>query len=530
MTIKETKRGHEFITKNLFSKNRISKDDRRLTNFLRFCCWVVSFFHAQKLCKNKPWYRLLEHHLKKADCEESQHLRIKEKITLSKEDLVLEELVVYDLLPKEYLPEFQRRYIKLKNTASRQFIFNRREKDVNESFETMTNSRATGCWYNVDQFVIGENDDLFMYFTSVSLQAIGLTESFYILKYTLRVNEKANEMLGKILSSNVHKSVQCISNGKWWKRKSLAGCYTYDFGEDAKEYALDDFILELKSVFWGSVQNRLFSKFFNWIVIPPSIEIYSSKTLSQNNENILDLMCMRDRTNIEVNDKKTVYFIPVQHKRKGKGSYNSKLIADISEFEGRDESGLYSFLDIEETICQNLAEYFVLDALYNHISEGIYDAQLQINKTIYEKDKLESFIKVKRRIDKKLYFFKRLYNEIIPFTKVKTSNNFFLNQYQAIFKNKYASDNPDFKHMVTFAEKYKSIFFLIKEKYNLINEVYKHFKENSELIESRYNYKTVKWTLIVCFLTLIATILLANNSQLLLMLWYYFREFISAIF
>lgn len=530
MIIKETKRGKEFLTKNLFSKNRISKDNRRLTLFLKIRFWIVTFFHIQKFYENKSWYKLLEHHFKKADCEEVQHPRIKEKIILTKEDLVLEELIVYDLLPKEYLPEFQRKYIKFKNTASKQFIFNRMEKDVNESFETMTNSRATGCWYNVDQFVLDENDDLFMYFTSVSLQTIGLTESFYILKYTLRVNEKANKILENLLQANVHKSVQCISNGRWWKRKSLAGCYTYDFGDDAKAYAHEDFILELKSVFWDTVHRRLFSKFFNWKVIPPSIEIYSSKNLSSNSENILNFMCMRGRTDIEVNDKNTVFFIPVQHERKGKGSYNSKLIADISEFDGRDKNGLYSFLDVEETICQNLAEYFVLDALNNHISEAIYTAQLQINKTIYEKEKLESFIKIKRRIDKKLYFFKRLYSEIIPFTKSKTSNNYFLNQYESFFKNKYALNNPDLKHTYTFVEKYKSMFFIIREKHNLINEIYKHFKENSELIESRYNYKTVKWTLIVCFLTLIATILFANNSQLMLMIWDYFRDFINSIF
>ena len=181
---------------------------------------------------------------------------------------------------------------------------------------------------------------------------------------------------------------------------------------------------------------------------------------------------------------------------------------------------MYSFLNVDEAIVQNLADYFVLDALNNHIDEAIYGAQLQINKTIYEKEHLHTFIKTKRSIDKKLYFFKRLYSEIVPLAEVKTKENYyFAEQYNSMFKNKYAKENPDVRYVHTFTEKYKSVFFKIKEQHNLMNEIYKHFKENSELIESRYNYKTVKRTLSVCFWTLIATILLANNSHLLKQLW-----------
>ena len=35
------------------------------------------------------------------------------------------------------------------------------------------------------------------------------------------------------------------------------------------------------------------------------------------------------------------------------------------------------------------------------------------------------------------------------------------------------------------------------------------------MIESLYNYKIVKWTLIIATLTLLATIFLANNSEIL---------------
>ena len=55
------------------------------------------------------------------------------------------------------------------------------------------------------------------------MEAIGLTESFFIIRYVLHVNENANKELEKILKANVYKEVVCISNDKWWKKKSFAG-------------------------------------------------------------------------------------------------------------------------------------------------------------------------------------------------------------------------------------------------------------------------------------------------------------------
>lgn len=84
-----------------------------------------------------------------------------------------------------------------------------------------------------------------------------------------------------------------------------------------------------------------------------------------------------------------------------------------------------------------------------------------------------------------------------------------------MFKNLYQVQNPGSNSFPTFIDKHNSIFYVIKEKYSLITTIYEHFEENSKLVESRYNYKIVKWTLIVGFLTLLATILLANNSEIL---------------
>ena len=67
----------------------------------------------------------------------------------------------------------------------------------------------------------------------------------------------------------------------------------------------------------------------------------------------------------------------------------------------------------------------------------------------------------------------------------------------------------------SFEYEYDGVYYKIKEKNDLIDTIYSHFDENSRMIESLYNYKIVKWTLIIATLTLLATIFLANNSEIL---------------
>ena len=48
-----------------------------------------------------------------------------------------------------------------------------------------------------------------------------------------------------------------------------------------------------------------------------------------------------------------------------------------------------------------------------------------------------------------------------------------------------------------------------------MESVYSHFDENAKIIESRYNYRIVKWTFIVGVVSLLATILLAGDPCVL---------------
>ena len=114
MKVYETKQGKEFVFNNKFSKNRISRNDRRLNAFLKLRYRLIIFFHLQKFAKKKSWYHTLEYHwgkrYRKPNANEKK--RANQNVRLTKKDLFLKELIVYDLMPKEYLDEYKSKYFK----------------------------------------------------------------------------------------------------------------------------------------------------------------------------------------------------------------------------------------------------------------------------------------------------------------------------------------------------------------------------------------------------------------------------------
>lgn len=520
----ETPRGREYVFNNKFSKNVVPLDDRRLTAFLHFKYKLINKMHLGKFFEKKGWYRMMDEYWAMPNQEELKSAEecAKQETILTKDDLELKELIIYDLLPKEYIEVFQEKYSGFKNIFAKNSGFNRQARELNRSFTIMKNSRVVGCWFNVDGFFIKNDTEFGKYFSLISIEAIGLTESFFILKYALEVTEYVNEELINILGNKIYKSPICLSNGNWWKRKSFAGCIPYDYFNDPKKCVLEDYILELKSIFWKQINKHLMSKSFNWEIIPPSIEVYSSNSLDKNSKEILSTLSSSGTHMVEQNDDKSVYIVFASNNTKQLGLHNSKIIANSKEFEGKKEGQLYSFMNIEEVVCQNLADYFILEALNQTISGNIYDAQLRINKVVGSKRKLRSFLKIKIKIDKKLYFYKRLCKELADQFKEKTENNKNLDKYKGLFNNKHCNEYPDSPFFYDFNSEYNLLYGILVENNKLLISVYEHFAEYANIVENTFNYKLVKWTFAIGVLSLIATILFANDSYILLEIFKFF--------
>ena len=510
MKTRETKRGTIFEFTNRFMKYRISKNDKKLNSFLRFKYNLIKKLNLQERMKKGSWFWLMNHHWNE-DIELSPNANDKE-IKLTSNDLELQQIIVYDLLPKEYLEDYKNKYLKFVNDFKGNYPFTRTRKDIQKSFNDMENSAVTGSWYNIDHFRIKETTSLSKYFYGFSLSAIGLSESFYIIKYTLNVTVLANQELETILQFVVYKEPICLSCDRWWKKKSFAGCSIYDIGSEAKRHAIDDFILNLKAIFFQEIKKYIFSKFFDWDKIPPSIEIYSSKTLDSKEKEILEIVSRHGNLTVNLQEKEKIFFIPFRAERHWESLNNSKFIVDSQQF--NDDHGFYSFYKYDELICTQFAEYFVLTALATPVAKKIYSAQRKINKNIYSNSRLNSIIKLKTSIEKDLYYYKRLYKELNKMVDDKTKNNREL----SIFNKEFTSEHKKIHGKSSpydFDIEYKSCFYGLKAKFELMQSIFAHFDDNSKLIESRYNYSIVKWTLIVGSLTLLATILLANDSNIL---------------
>lgn len=510
MLIKDKDVGKQFITNNLFSKNLISKNDRKLNRCLRFKYNCINGLRLTKFFKKKSWFDLLDNDWAKQTPEYKKKY-INNQVALTTEDLKLESLVIYDLIPKEYISEYKKKYLIFRDFIVKPHIGKRQAREISSQFDKMQLARSVGGHYNVEFTPLKEGSILEKYFSYLHLEIIGISKSFFAIKYTLTIKPEVNKFLGLILESVVCKEANCVSNDKWWKKNSFAGLNCYDFGNDAKKQAISDYVLELKAIFFKEIKTNLISKFYNWELIPPSIEVYSSKTLLDNRENILDVLYPYGKVT-NANKDNDLVFIPAQQARWAKKKENSSIIIASSKYFEQDERNFYKFEYVDEYICNDFADYFILDSLSNTITNKIYVSQQKIEKTICSKQKLKKFLSVKMNTDKELYFYKRLYKEFDFIDKEKLDYRF--REYLKHFNDLKPSEKgfvsfDDFKHLNEI------LFWSIKDKNTLIDEMYKYFEENIKLIESKYNYAIVKWTLIVGGLTLISTIFLANNSELL---------------
>lgn len=348
--------------------------------------------------------------------------------------------------------------------------------------------------------------------THLLMEAIGLTESFFIIRYVLHANENTNKELENILKAKVYKDVVCISNDKWWKKKSFAGCRCFDLGSDAKHYVIEDYILELKALFWESISKYIHSFFFTWENIPPSIEIYASEMLETKQEKILALLSPRNHDNSEYCEKHKTYFIPSVLSYDQKPLNNSKIIADAKQFDS--DHGLYDFLHIEEAICQKIADYFLLEGLIKQASQLIYESQRKVNRNAHRKSHFNSLLDVKLDVEKQLYFYRRLFRELNSQKPSEEQISYKFEEYNQFFANAFGEKRPELASYYSFENLYKGILYNIEDKYALMESVYSHFDENAKIIESRYNYRIVKWTFIVGVASLLATILLAGEPCL----------------
>ena len=117
-------------------------------------------------------------------------------------------------------------------------------------------------------------------------------------------------------------------------------------------------------------------------------------------------------------------------------------------------------------------------------------------------------------MDKQLYFYHRLYKELCSNPNLNEKLHYNISQYNKVFLNQFNDNNPKYETGFAFPAVVKSLYYDINNNYKLMESIYSHFEDNLKIIESRYNYRIVKWTLVVALLTLLATITLSGNPSI----------------
>ena len=509
MIVKDKGDWKQFITKNCFSKNLLPKNDRKLNTLLRVKYAVVKKLHLDKFFKEKSWFSMLDDDAQRLQSGNKSNA-VEEQITLTASDLKLERLILYDLIPKEYIGDYKEKYLKYRGIIIKPHIGMRQECDILSQFDQMQLSRSVDSCYHIDNYPLKEESNLGKYFSYFRLDIIGISKSFFAIKYTLFVKPSINELLTSILENKVYKAADCVSNGKWWKKGAFAGIRCYDFNNAAKRQAITDYILELKSIIYGEIKSHLLTKFYNWTRIPSSIEIYSSETLQQKSKEILKVLFPYGNVS-NFNKEHDLVFIPAQHIRGMRDDSNSSIIVADSSYFAKDMSYSYKIDRYDSLICDDYADYFIVDSLNQSITNNIYECQQELQKTISSKTKYKTLLSVKISTDRKLYYYKRLCNELgcMDAKKLKCKFAPYFN-----FFNDLGDEGDGFISPDDFYCLYDILFCSISDKNTVIKEMYKHFEENTKILESQSNYRIVKWTAIIAFVTLVVTIFFADNSYL----------------
>lgn len=536
MRIKEYEKFNVFKFDNKFSKNKVSCNDRILKRLTLLKYKVIKFLGKYKFInktklynkyKNKSIYRILELYYDKESemFKNTINHQIEKNTIFIKGDLELNKIICYDLLPKEYLNDYLKKYMKFKKKFSKPCDFYILDFDIKNQFNNMIKSRDGGNWYNIDFLWLKNDCNLGKYFEKIKIQSIALTESFFVMKYELIVNERVNENLFKILSSNVFVEPEFFSNDKWYKKNSIAGLTnTGQATDEAKNSVIENFILELKAAFFKEIKKHLITIFFDWKNVIPSLEIYTSRSIIQKGDKIANVLEPYSSNVFEVNKGNTIYFIYKNKFSKKRFIDSTKIVADYDLM--KSNNGVYEFMDIEKLLTNSLADYYLLNGLENKISELIDDSQIKINKIINSKKTYNSLLKLKINIEKKLYFYRRLYLELERNVECKLENNRVISNYEKIFNNKFSLDNPDMNYPIKFKYRYEKVYFKIKQNNQLINTIYNHFDENSKLLEIRYNYKMVNWSLVVAIISLIVSIVFSFEPNV----WKTILEFLQGLF
>lgn len=486
----------EYKFNNPYVNNRESKCYLKCTRFFTRVYKTINKLKLDKLFeKNKKYKFLKECTFSGYDLENKKY-----KIDIDSE-LKLERLFIYDLLPKEYLELYEKNLIKLRKNSAPS-IFKMAEFRFKKQFDKIKKSVFSKGSFLADNIKFSKNQKSFKFFDYMTIRLISISDSFFVVKYELVPNKNTHSIIENILKEDIYISPIIYTNKHWWRMKDIGGSSQCD--NSAKKLTLENFILEMKYVFMKEINSILYSFIFQNQLVPPGIEVFSTNNFNEPQKDLLFLK-MRD-IDTHFYEKEKIYFMPMQN-----SIYNPNYLMDsiiLVDEKDKLSNGEHKWYD---EVFYNLSEtyvlYYITNSLNIDISLRINEAQKKINTSIENGKSTPALMRLNRKIDKSLFYYKRLLNEINYDDKEIISE---LENFEKKYKKLKTETGIILGYNFNIVSS-RNIYELKSYK-NLLNKIYQFFVEN---LNSLYNHTTMKIALITLLLTAVSIILtlVTSNSE-----------------
>lgn len=529
MEIKEKEKFIEFKSDNKYSLLRYTKADIKLNKkrkrqfviFSRYISFVEKLENSKHLSLlSRPFIKSKMKIQKDFKYEtlvrcftNSKTLDDKEE-KLNDSEIVPQTMIIYDLLPKEYVNTFSNKYIRFREKAlDRKNSFGLNSIiQIIDSFGKMGTRFSFSSTYNIDRFKINSNHELFEYFDSFSLHANDISPSFLCLSYVLNLNDKTKEVFKTIASREVYREGHFLSNGK--KNKNNYRHYIGGTGQISKTQAVEDFICELKYEFLKIQKKDMFSKLDELDIVLPNVMIYKSNDITTMLTETRKLIPFGFQTLDLFYNKQ--YQTCIEFQNHTFDSHNQKfnitnVLIDDSKFQ-KQEYGIRQVDSIIESLIFVFSNYYLMSALLPEYNRRISQSNVSINLMLQKRhSNFGTLIKLRKKTSSSFAIFDRLLSEYLK----KNKRNQLINPYA----------DSEFSPLVSSRgiQELSQLFDILDgrllQSSDGISQINDFFDMQLKSIESYTNFRTVKISLWVAFLSLLVAILALVLSNENIMEW-----------
>lgn len=414
-----------------------------------------------------------------------------------KVDINFKQLYVYDLVPKENLKEYEKGLIKFLSSCKYE-IGTADEKFIKEQFYYMLNCNFKNANYFLGIFLINDKSEIKEWIDKISIAFEEYGSMFYIVKYSLTLNQRATNEL-KLINNSLVLEIPIFTKRSVKNRFSAKTNINLLW---RRQDAIEKLILEIENNFLRNINKWLPCYFHSHNLISPTLSLYTVNSF-RDAETVLEVLNFDKKDYDKSENNEYLFNINVY----GYGVKNNSCIVDISKVKDLDRRvDNYVFFPFE------LARYYVSLELQPTIEQEIIKNQANINALSTKKHvSANKMLKAKVKAIKNLVVYERIIDAVINFDK-----RLVILGYNLQIKSNLSNCEELTEEINAYEYNQKRI----ENKYLKLNEMcsslFKYFDKGLTATESSANLKLIRWTLgITIFASLISLMALLVSFHIL---------------